>query len=64
MVCASAAPIAVRWTKRSIYRHLDWKPVPAAEYEAGLQSRTLDTDDHREGAAALLEKREPRFHGR
>lgn len=61
---ASAAPQAVRWTKQSIYRHLDWDPVSAARYEAHVQSRSFETEDHREGVAALLEKRPPRFTGR
>jgi enoyl-CoA hydratase/carnithine racemase len=62
--CAQAAPVANRWTKRSLYRHTDWRPEEAARFEAELQSRTLEMDDHREGVAALLEKREPRFTGR
>ena len=61
--CARAAPLATRWTKRSLYRHTDWRPREAAQYEAELQSRTLATQDHREGVAALLEKREPQFRG-
>jgi enoyl-CoA hydratase/carnithine racemase len=61
---ASAAPLAVRWTKQSIYRHFDWDPVSAARYEAHVQSRSFETEDNREGVAALLEKREPRFRGR
>ena len=61
---ASAAPIAVRWTKRSLYRNATWDPVSAAEQEAHAQSRTLETDDAAEGMRALLEKREPKFHGR
>lgn len=61
---ASAAPIAVRWTKRSLYRNCDWDPVPAAESEAQLQSRTFETEDSKEGVAALLEKRVPVFKGR
>jgi enoyl-CoA hydratase/carnithine racemase len=59
--CASCAPIANRWTKRSLYRNVDWQPEAAAELEAGLQARTLETKDHAEGVAALLEKREPKF---
>jgi enoyl-CoA hydratase/carnithine racemase len=61
---ASAAPLAVRWTKQSIYRHADWDPVSAARFEAHVQSRSFETEDHREGVKALLEKREPRFSGK
>ena len=61
---ATAAPLAVRWTKQSIYRHVDWDPVSAARFEAHVQSRTFETEDNREGVKALLEKREPHFRGR
>ncbi|HTO55858.1 MAG TPA: enoyl-CoA hydratase/isomerase family protein [Myxococcota bacterium] len=61
---ASAAPIAVRWTKRSLYQNVSWDPVSAARAEAHAQSRTLETDDSKEGVKALLEKREPVFRGR
>jgi enoyl-CoA hydratase/carnithine racemase len=60
---ASAAPLAVRLTKQTIYRHLGWDPVEAARYEAFAQSQTADTEDHREGVAALLEKRPAVFRG-
>ncbi len=61
---ATAAPLAVRWTKQSIYRHVDFDPVSAARYEGHVQSRSAETEDNREGIAALLEKREPQFRGR
>ncbi len=61
---ASAAPLAVRWTKRSIYQGLAWDPKGAARLEGQVQSRTLETEDFREGTRALLEKREPSFKGR
>jgi enoyl-CoA hydratase/carnithine racemase len=61
---ASAAPIAVRLAKRSIYRGLGWDPRTAAELEAHAQSRTLETEDAREGIRALLEKRAAQFRGR
>ena len=61
---AAAAPIAVRWTKRSLYQNADWRPRPYAEFEAHLQSRTLESDDCKEGVSALLEKRRPKFKGR
>jgi len=61
---ASCAPIAVRWTKRSLYQNVDWDPVCAAQAEAHAQSRTLETEDSKEGVQALLQKREPVFRGR
>lgn len=63
-VIAAAAPIAVRWTKQSLYENAAWSPRPFAAREAHLQSRTLESEDCREGVAALLEKRRPRFQGR
>jgi enoyl-CoA hydratase/carnithine racemase len=60
---AACAPAAVRMMKRSLYRHLDWDPRLAAEFEAHCQSRTVDMEDAKEGVRALLEKREPNFRG-
>ena len=61
---AGAAPLAVRWAKKSIYRNVGWNPRDAAFDEAHAQSRTLETEDSREGIKALLEKRPPVFKGR
>ena len=61
---ASCAPVAVRMIKRSVHRGMEWDPRGAAEMEAHCQSRTLETEDAREGIAALLEKREPAFLGK
>lgn len=61
--CAAAAPLANRWTKRSLYAHSDWSPQQAAWHEAQLQSRSLETADSKEGVAAMLEKRAPVFTG-
>jgi len=61
---ATAAPLAVRWTKQSIYRGLGWDPRTAAQLEAHVQSRTVETEDVREGIAALLGRRDPEFRGR
>jgi enoyl-CoA hydratase/carnithine racemase len=61
---ASAAPIAVRMCKRSLYENVAWDPVPAARAEAHAQSRTLETADSQEGIRALLAKRPPDFQAR
>lgn len=61
---ASAAPVAVRLMKQTIYQGLQWDPRTAAFREAFAQAATVDTADCKEGVAALLEKRAPRFSGR
>lgn len=61
---AASAPVAVRETKRALYRGLGWDPRGAAYLEAFAQAESVVTADAAEGIAALLEKREPRFTGR
>jgi enoyl-CoA hydratase/carnithine racemase len=60
---ADNAPLAVRATKRAIHRGLDLQIRDAAHLEAFAQAETLATDDAREGIAALLAKRAPKFTG-
>jgi len=61
---AANAPLAVRATKQMLYANLGWDLRQAGMREAFLQAEVLDSDDAREGMAALLAKREPQFHGR
>ena len=58
---AASAPIAVRMMKRTFYEGLNWSPREAAWKEAWAQAATLQTEDAKEGIAALLQKRAPVF---
>lgn len=61
---AANAPLAVRLTKRSLRRGLEWDPRGAALHEALVQAETLETEDAAHGIDALLRKQTPRFTGR
>jgi enoyl-CoA hydratase/carnithine racemase len=61
---AENAPVAIRATKRAIQRGLELHIREAAHLEAFAQAESLTTDDSREGIAALLAKRPPRFTGK
>jgi 2-(1,2-epoxy-1,2-dihydrophenyl)acetyl-CoA isomerase len=60
---ASGAPRAIALTKRALNRSWDATLEQSLEYEAWLQGIAGATDDHREGLAAFVEKRPPRFSG-
>lgn len=58
---AAGAPLVNRWHKRFVRRLLD--PTPVSEEERAEAHLAFATADYREGRAAFLEKREPRFRG-
>jgi 2-(1,2-epoxy-1,2-dihydrophenyl)acetyl-CoA isomerase len=60
---AAGAPRALALTKRALNRSLETGLEEALAYEASLQGIAGRTADHREGVAAFLEKRPPRFTG-
>lgn len=58
---AAGAPLVNRWHKKFIRRLQDRRPLTAEEREEAHAA--FETDDYREGRAAFLEKRDPRFRG-
>ena len=61
---AQAAPLPVRQMKQTMRAALGWDITTTARAEAALQAASLQTEDAKEGMAALLDKRSPSFHGR
>ena len=63
-VYAALPTRGIGMTKR-LFDHADTATLEEQlEHEAQLQAAATQTDDFREGVAAFLEKREPRFSGR
>jgi 2-(1,2-epoxy-1,2-dihydrophenyl)acetyl-CoA isomerase len=61
---AAGAPIAQNLLKRGLSRSLEMTFEQAIAYEEQAQAVLLASDDLREGIAAFLEGRDPRFQGR
>lgn len=59
-----AAPLGVQAAKRGVYRGLEMSLDAALELMSMHLERLRQTEDHKEGLAALAEKRAPRFQGR
>jgi 2-(1,2-epoxy-1,2-dihydrophenyl)acetyl-CoA isomerase len=60
---AERAPIALRYIKENINRSLSVTLEVALDAEGVAMPRTMSTADHREAAAAFVEKRQPKFIG-
>lgn len=60
---AQSAPIALALAKRALNRAFDTNLAEALDYEAQLQSVAGRSNDHKEGVAAFVEKRPPKFRG-
>jgi 2-(1,2-epoxy-1,2-dihydrophenyl)acetyl-CoA isomerase len=60
---AGRAPIALRYMKENVNRALGSSLADALDAEAAAMVRTMGTADHREAAAAFVEKRTPVFDG-
>jgi enoyl-CoA hydratase/carnithine racemase len=59
---AEGAPLVARWHKKFVQRLRN--PAPIGDAEADECFDCFDTEDFREGYAAFLAKRKPRFSGR
>lgn len=60
---AARPPIALRYIKENITRALDNDLATCLDAEAVAMARTMSTEDHKEAAAAFVEKRQPTFRG-
>jgi len=60
---ATGPTVALRQSKRLLDDGLETSLSQAMANEAAAQAAVFETDDHREGAEAFLEKREPEFEG-
>ena len=61
---ASKPPIAVRLAMEGIRRGLNWPLDEYMRYHALASPFCAETEDHKEGARAFLEKRKPVFKGK
>jgi enoyl-CoA hydratase/carnithine racemase len=61
---ANKPPIAVRLAMEGIRRGLDWPMDAYMRYHALASPFCAETEDHKEGALAFLEKRKPNFKGK
>lgn len=61
---ASGPPLAQRAIKRAMHKgfEMDWRTL--GEYQQALGDVLWETEDHREGVSAFVEKRDPRYRGR
>ncbi|MGE2712616.1 crotonase/enoyl-CoA hydratase family protein [Mycolicibacterium litorale] len=61
---AANGPLAVRETKRIITSSSDWPSEFAFDIQRPITDHVTASEDAREGAAAFVEKREPKWVGR
>ncbi len=61
---AKGPPLAIQRAKRAIYEGLGMDLESTLEYVAPIMKELQQTEDHKEGARAFVEKREPLFKGR
>lgn len=60
---ADGAPVAMRLAKMVMHKSIDMSLETSLELAAASETITLTSDDHQEGLAAFLEKRDAKFRG-
>jgi len=60
---AKGPPLAIQRTKRAIYEGLEMNLEETLKYIGPIVNELNQTEDHKEGARAFVEKREPVFRG-
>jgi len=61
---AKGPPLAIQKAKRAIYESMKMDMESSLDYTSALSKELSETEDHKEGAKAFLEKREPLFKGK
>jgi enoyl-CoA hydratase/carnithine racemase len=61
---ASSAPLAVRYTKEALRRAVHTETRELGSWITSVYGRLFASEDHHEGVASFMEKREPNFKGR
>jgi len=61
---AKGPPLAIQAAKRAIYDGLNMTLEETFPYTSKIMERLSKTEDHKEGARAFVEKREPNFTGK
>ena len=61
---AISAPISVASTRRTLRRGLAEAVAAITDHELDEQQQHFQTEDFKEGVAAMAERREPAFQGR
>ena len=61
---AAKSPLALRYAKQALNAAMEISVGDTISYEAGLQHLCVTSEDAKEGVAAFIEKRAPRWQGR